>query len=489
LKVGSVQTIRTGNQTFEVEVVARGSWKAEDFDHFEFVSDYEVNGLTNHYHTFGLGVPLIAVRKPHDGSDATEKYYPPGLSFPVTAFLRVCPSEDVPAEGRPNQQRCVLEFYDPLMSSEIVMAGRRVPLETDLSTSLAYMLSQPALKETDIATIGLLSPAASQTLQGLYMLEPYNPRKIPVLMVHGLWSSPMTWMELFNDLRSLPEIRNNYQFWFYLYPTGQPFWISASGMREDLAGARGILDPNGHAAALDQMVLVGHSMGGLVSRLQTLDSGDDYWHLISDKSPDQLNATPEDRARLMGLVFFKPNRSIRRVVTIATPHRGSDFANDTTRWLARKVIDLPERLVSSKQRLVVDNPGLFRDTELLTINTSIDSLSPTSPVLRVMLNSPSPPWVKYHNVVGLVPDSGIMGRVAEGTDGVVAMTSAHLDDVESEIVVQADHVNVHRHPRSVLEVRRILLEHLEQVRHEYLTGTDPRTLAQPATYYQLQHCQ
>ena len=73
---------------------------------------------------------------------------------------------------------------------------------------------------------------------GLYMVQPYEPGKIPVLMVHGLWSSPMTWMEMFNDLRSQPEIRDHYQFWFYLYPTGQPFWLSAAQLRRDLAKVR-----------------------------------------------------------------------------------------------------------------------------------------------------------------------------------------------------------------------------------------------------------
>ena len=124
------------------------------------------------------------------------------------------------------------------------------------------------------------------------MLEPYEPGKIPVLMVHGLWSSPMTWMEMFNDLRSVPEIRKHYQFWFYEYPTGQPFWVSAAQMRHDLAKLRDVLDPRHLEPALDQMVLVGHSMGGLVSRLQTVDSGDGYW-----RTGQRLSARRSEDAR------------------------------------------------------------------------------------------------------------------------------------------------------------------------------------------------
>jgi triacylglycerol esterase/lipase EstA (alpha/beta hydrolase family) len=208
-----------------------------------------------------------------------------------------------------------------------------------------------------MATAGLLNPNHTSHLRGLYMLEAFDPQKIPVLMVHGLWSSPETWTEMINDLRAQPEIRDRYQFWAYMYPTGQPFWITAAQMREDLARTRQMVDPNHRWEALDQMVVIGHSMGGLVSRMQTLDSGDDFWHILSDRPFAELNADPETRARLASTVFFEPNPSIRRVITIGTPHRGSSFANDYTRWLGRKLITLPTSLIQVKTRVVRDNPG------------------------------------------------------------------------------------------------------------------------------------
>ena len=197
---------------------------------------------------------------------------------------------------------------------------------------------------------------------GLYMVQPYEPGKIPVLMVHGLWSSPMTWMEMFNDLRSQPEIRDRYQFWFYLYPTGQPFWLSAAQLRRDLAKVREVLDPQHQEPALDQMVLIGHSMGGLVSRLQTVESGDDFWNLVSNEPLDADQGRSRDVGRsCRRRSIFQPNPSIRRVVTIGTPHRGSTFSNQTTQWLLGKLIHLPQTLVNSQQKLFRDNPGAFPD--------------------------------------------------------------------------------------------------------------------------------
>jgi len=462
LRPGTTQTIEAASQTMDVTVVVRGNgWQADDFERFEFVSDYEINGLRNQYHNYGLGVPLIAVRAKRSSQSPVERFYPPGLSFPVTAFLRLLPDRN----EADSHHTALLELYDPLTVDEIPVAGRRVPLESDLSTPLAYFLSQPALQKLDLATTGLLRPEETAKVKGLYMLEPYQPGKIPVLMVHGLWSSPITWMEMFNDLHSSPDIRSRYQFWFYLYPTGQPFWYSAAQLREDLVEMRRAADPQRREPALDQMVLVGHSMGGLISKMQTIESGNDYWNTVSDQPFTLVKASSEVRNNLERTFFFRANPTIRRVITIGTPHRGSQFANSTTRWLSQRLITLPKMLTDGRMQLKRDNPDVFRPSSLLDVPTSIDSLAPDSPIFPVILAAKRPPWLKYHNVVGNIKDGGFLGRMAGRSDGVVAYESAHLDpaEVNSEIEVEADHSTLHRHPQTVLEVRRILLEHLAEL--------------------------
>jgi pimeloyl-ACP methyl ester carboxylesterase len=465
LKPGETHVIQTGKRQFHVEVVLRGAWHAEDIERLEFVNDYQIEGgLTNQYHTYGLGVPLIAVRTPHEGESPAERYYPPGLCFPVTAFLKV--ADQTPQQSAAGVHRCTLELYDPLFSSDIAVCNRLVPLETDLTMPLAFCLAQPSFRAKDIATFGLLNPNQAQAAKGLFMVEPFDPNRIPVVMVHGLWSSPITWMEMFNDLRAFPEIRSRYQFWFFLYPTGQPFWTSAAQLRDTLAEVRHTLDPAGQNPNLDQLVLVGHSMGGLVSRMQTLESGDEFWRLLSDKPLEELRATPEDRAKLAKSFYFHPNPSVKRVVTMGTPHRGSTFANDYTRQAGRILITLPEMMMELGNKLALMNPGYFRNKDLLTMTTSIDSLAPDCQIFPVMLAAERAPWTLYHNVVGVAPRQTFLGRVAEEGDGVVAYESAHVDDAASEIVVEADHMAVHRHPLAILEVRRILLEHLAALQNQ-----------------------
>jgi pimeloyl-ACP methyl ester carboxylesterase len=342
----------------------------------------------------------------------------------------------------------------------------------------------------NLATIGLLKPGALLSpddllklrpgggpSMGLYMVQPYEPGKIPVLMVHGLWSTPMTWLEMFNDLRSQPEIRNRFQFWFYLYPTGQPFWLSAAMLRRDLANVRQQLDPMRQEPSLDQMVLIGHSMGGLVSHLQTIQSGDDYWRLVSQRPLSQVKADPEMRRRLQETFYFEPNPSVRHVVMIGTPHRGSTFSNQTTQWLLYKLIDLPQSLVPEK--LLLSNIGAFPDNSLLKIRTSIDSLSPHTTIFPKMLAANRPPWVRYHNIVGVMPKQWWLSKLAADGDGVVSRESGHMDGATSEVTVPADHTTVHTHPAAVLEVRRILLEHLADLESRPVDGIAQRVTTLP----------
>jgi pimeloyl-ACP methyl ester carboxylesterase len=473
IRPGQTYRVKTGDREFVISTQLRGDWNPDEFERFEFASDYEIETLRSKHTTFGLGVPMLAVRKRLDPDDPREKYYPEGLSYAVTALLRCATTG---GQGYRDSQTCVLEFFDPLRANQVRLADHWVPLETDLTTPLAYFLDTPQFRKTNLEWEGLFNPASVADQRGLYMLEPYDPKRIPVLMVHGLWSSPRTWMDMFNDLRSFPEIRERYQFWFYLYPSGQPFWLSATQLRGELAALRKTVDPGKRNPPMDQMVLVGHSMGGLISRMQTIDSGDDFWKIVSDKPREQLRGDHEQRHKLVSTLFFKPNESIRRVITIGTPHRGSEFANDTTRWLARKLIKLPTMARSSGEALVRANPELFRDSELLTMSTAIDSLAPDSPIFPVMLRADYSPNVSYHNIIGVLDDPTlIQNRIGPG-DGVVTYESAKMEDVDSELVVDAEHTKIHMTGQAIFEVRRILLEHLEEIdADDRVASTDAAT--------------
>jgi pimeloyl-ACP methyl ester carboxylesterase len=440
---------------FDLSVVHHGfPWPPSDFGPLLFCADYQVVGLANQYRGYGLGVALIGTRvpNPEGGSAPNHAFYPREVSFPATAFFRFGGSvADLTAQrsGR-------LELFNPLTIQTIAVNGRAVPLETDLTTPLAYFLSRTDLE--GIEYTGFLNADKIQKRAGIYMFEPYQPGKIPVLMVHGLLASPLTWTPMFNDLRSDPTLRKHFQFWFYLYPTGNPYLATAADLRRSLTQLRAELDPDKRDPALDEMVLVGHSMGGLVSRLLTADSADDFWSLVSPQPFASLKATPGTRTELESIFFFERQPYIRRIVFIGTPHHGSDLSPSVPARLAVKLVHLPRNLIRAARDVAKENPEIGTVLGSGSLPTSVDLLAPHAPALELLAQRPKPTSVYYHSIIG-----DITGMGPKGTDGVVPVASAHLDQADSEILVPAGHTTVHHHPRAVLEVWRILLDHMHEV--------------------------
>jgi pimeloyl-ACP methyl ester carboxylesterase len=453
-------------QTLQVAISIKGRWREHEFERFEFVSDFDTTGLQNVYHTYGLGVPLIGIRSSSTATEGNEQeYYPIGLSVPLTAFIQTsCQTTD---DEQSCSHKCLIQLIDPLEQTDIEIGERKAPLESDISTPVAYYLSDPLLGTSAFATAAMLDADFASKFRGMYMLEPFDPARIPVVLVHGFWSSPTTWTEMFNDLRADKAIRDNYQFWFYMYPSGQPFWFSARQMRNDMQELREHLDPQHSYPALDQIVLVGHSMGGLVSRLQTLDSENRFWNLISDRPIEELKCDEAARNCLRETLYFTANPAITRVITIGTPHRGSNVANSTTRWLGHQLFRLPANLTNQYAEVVRENKDYFRDSHLLEISTSIDSLSPDSHFFDAMQAARRSPRVTYNNIIGIKPRSSwSIGKPSPPSDGVVLAESARTADASSEIEVPAEHSVIHQHPLAILEIRRILIEHLKGIQQK-----------------------
>ena len=458
--------IGEGDFVLVVEVQMEGRWHDQAFERFELVSDFETEGMQNEYHTYGLGVPLIAVRDISESPTVDEKYYPPSLTLPMTAFFELV-REDVEIsfdENTTQRRRAVLRLFDPLEQQTLHTHNVTVPLESDITTPIAYHLNDPLLNTGLLATAALVNAQLGENIHGMYMLEPFDPDKIPVVMVHGLWSSPVTWAQMYNDLRSVKELRNNYQFWFYSYATGQPFLYSAGKMRDDLAKLRRDLDPEGTSQTMEQMVLVGHSMGGLVSQLQTIDSEDRFWKILSDSDARELEGDEESIAALKKTYFFEPDLGIDRVMMIGTPNHGSEVAGATARWVSQRVFTLPTTLTNDFLNLAETNQKIFGDASLLTSTTSIDDLAAGGKVFEAMDECRRSPLVTFHNIIGKIPQKGLLARTGLRTgpdsDGVVTVESARTKFSSSESFIPAPHSEIHQHPQCILEVREILLDNL-----------------------------
>lgn len=408
-------------------------WQPADFCTFLPVGCYHSQRLSHSYTSPGVGAPFVVLTTNPPRHPFTNRNQP----FAATAVI--APS---PAGG------FALNFYDPLRTN-VTSTGQ--PLARDLTAPIAYAASQ----ETDAWLQDFLRPDRGDTLDGLHMREPFQPGKIPVVFVHGLASDPLTWAELENNLRAQPAIFARYQFWFFRYDTGDPFLASATRLRQQLAALRQTYDPMHADPSLSRIVLIGHSMGGLLSKMQVTYSGNLLWNAAATRPFDTIVTDPDTRNRLHSNFFFEPSPDIARVIYIATPHRGSNNATRCIGRISSALVQEREDWVVRHDQLVRDNPGAFRAELQRSIPTSVDLLEPQSCILQASDVLPYRQGVALHSIIGDSTWSLTQGP----SDGVVVVSSARIGGVQSELFVDARHTEVQRHPNTVREVISILCRH------------------------------
>ena len=426
-------------------------WGGYRFKRFIAVGEFEVRGLLNRYRQAGIGAPLAAEVEPTEAgpAEAARKRIPPRIKVPVTAFIRIAEPRRGVLDGKLEAQ---VELYAADVASAVSLAGRDVPLELEPTAAIALLLEGAPVWDFELA--GFRFADQQQIFgDGLIMMQPYRPGRIPVVLVHGTASSPARWADMINELTNDPSLRGRYQVWFFQYNTGQPILYSAMLLRRALGNIVNEVDPNGQDPALRRMVVIGHSQGGLLTKLMAVSSGNRFWENVSSAPFDEVEMPVETRALLREAMFFEPVPSVKRVVFIATPHRGSYQATGWALNLIRRFIHLPGTLVSQFQDLLVQ--PAFAELHMSQLPTSVDNMSPGHPFLRALNDLPIAPNITAHSIIAVLGDGPVTGK----TDGVVAYESAHIDGVESEKVVRSGH-STQGHPETIEEVRRILREHI-----------------------------
>jgi pimeloyl-ACP methyl ester carboxylesterase len=291
---------------------------------------------------------------------------------------------------------------------------------------------------------------------GLSLPRPYVRGKMPVVFVHGLWATPASWRRMIESLAADPEIDRRFQFWTFGYSTGNPIPYSAYLLRRDLDEARRRLDPGRTDPVLDRMVLVGHSMGGVLCKIIAVDPGARLWRAVIDHPVGELKGEAADVELMRDCLIFGPNPAIRRVVYIATPHRGSRLDRGPFQAIGTHLLVRPDPLRAVRSRLVAENPlGFFREPFRKGLPSSIDELGWDSPILTALSALAHPPALKVHSIIAVGPSLSC-GRPS---DGVVSVESAHVAGADSEALVHASHL-CQDQSEVIAEVRRILQEEM-----------------------------
>ena len=429
-------------------------WGDRVFTVFTPVADLKIRGLQNRYREAGLGAPLAAATRRIESDDDVVGPILGDVQVPVSMVLVI---DDVMEGIRSGELRGQIEIRSPGDGGWVEIEGTRYATEVEPSASLALMLSEikPWQGELKAFFQGDLRSAKD----GLTSLSLHRRGGIPLILVHGTASSTATWANLVNDLMADPEIRSRYEFWLFTYNTGAPILYSASLLRQAIADVVHTLDPNGEDPALRQAVVVGHSQGGLLAKLMAVESGDRFWRQVSDEPIGALSMTPGTRDLIESSMFVEPSPYVGRVVFISTPHRGSYLLNFGPTSLLRRLVRAPSSVVQAAGDLVKQNPESAAIRRIDDVDGALGQMNPSSPFLENLLEMPVELPVRAHSIISVKE----FFDKEEQSDGVVRYESAHLADVESEVLIQSGHSCLD-HPQVTEEVRRILLMHLGTTR-------------------------
>ncbi len=417
---------------YRVRLIAgRHDWSPQLFDQLDFIRPVTTTANTP-LRWNGWGVPVVGVSHP----DRKKEPFAPrrGYRLPVT----------IVADTRLHGQICDMEirFLNPEKSKSVKIGGvKRVAAgDLDAANRATFRTGNPLL----IGLKWLFVVDRFSYPTRLVFTQPYDRNKIPVVFVHGLLSTQAIWGGVIRELSSDPTILRRYQFWFFHYPTGQPIPISALQLRSDLQAAEE------HYRPKHGIILIGHSMGGIISRAQASSSGGNTIlnQIFGRQAPAVLARLPGSPL-LRDALIFERDKNVRRVVFICVPHRGSSIATAGPIGFVVALIRLPSNISAH----FLEMRDLFRSINLHRPPTSICGLSPRSPFLEALNRRPIE--VPHHSILG---DRG-RGDSPNSSDGVVRYESAHLETAESELIVPAGH-GAYGHPSAILEMKRILLKHV-----------------------------
>jgi len=378
----------------------------------------------------GIGAPIAVVGRT-ENSHFRQQYKLRRIYAPITAIVRF--------SGR----QANLEFIDPLNTASVALNKQTFPLAADFDAPTALLIARERPERLGLSRV--LNPEAYSDTALLTRLQQFDPARTPVIFVHGLQETGASWAPMIDSLRADPVIRKHYQFWYFSYPSGYPYPYAAALFRQDLDGIERTF-PN-HK----RIVLIGHSMGGMISRLMVTDAGDKIWRDFFATSPAKTPLASDTRKFLEEALVFNHRSDIQRVIFISTPHRGSDLA---TGWIGRigaALVRTPRLFTST---YAAAKPLLIADPAARPLNrmpNSVDTLEPNDRFVEAVNKLPIARGIHYHSIIG---DRG-RGDTPNSSDGVVPYWSSHLQGAQSELIVNSDH-GAQYNPQAIAEVERIL---------------------------------
>ncbi len=393
----------------------------------------------------GLGAPMVIASKEFDPTVYDPFIQGKNVYYGITQILRF--------KGR----NVTAAYVDPLSTEDVNFAGHTFPVAADFTAPIGLALAELRPRRTEIQR--MFSPEKFAASTRLARLQPYDPQKIPIICIHGLGDSQATWAPMIEALRGDSVIRQNYQIWFFSYPTGYPYPVMASVLRKQMDDIRSFHP--GHKP----VVVIGHSMGGMIARALITDSGQTIWNAFFDAPPEKTPLSPEARKAITSALIFKHRPEISRVIFASASLGGADMAVSLWGRLGSAIIDVPASLSGVGREFAKLTRKREDGRHLIRMPNSIDSLDPDNRFVTTINTIPPIKGIPYHSIIGDRGKGGNLGHTPpQSTDGIVPYWSSHIEGAESELIVPSHHWSNH-HPMAIAEVNRILRQHLKETAH------------------------
>ncbi|WP_265309809.1 alpha/beta fold hydrolase [Stenotrophomonas sp. SRS1] len=419
-------------------------------------------GLRSTYRRDGFGAELVVIMDPPklvapaDGEKVEIPQYSEMSAINATALLRF--------KGDTLQQvldttQVLFEVYSPESTERVDLHGEKVPLAGNFTAAYGIWLAQSGFATQSLRTLFGLSEGIGAP--HMYLMQPWDPNRRIIFMLHGLGSSPEAWVNVANEIMGDPELRRHFQVWQVYYPTNAPIALNRYEINQAFNNTLKHFDPTGSTPASKDMVFIGHSMGGVLARLLVTSSGDVLWNDLLANYDLKGERLKRVETKLGPLLHFTAEPNVERAIFIAAPHKGTDIAGNRLGRLIGRLVRLPITLLGKFEDVFVtlQESESANSTTKLQIPNSIDNLKASDPFVKAAGALPITPGLKYHSIIAQrKPEVPLL----QSDDGLVPYWSAHLEGAVSEKVIISGH-SVQETPQAVLEIRRILREDLEEV--------------------------
>ena len=409
-------------------------------------SALEFQGLHNIYRRDGFGAELVAVwHVPDETSVSIEIGY-----HPATVLLGFDGETD---RDVLKSRRAYIDIFDPYQRRVVRVHGSDVALAGNFTGPYGLWLARSGFQAQALRT--LFGRGSALGHAEVLMMQPYDPSRLTIVLIHGLASSPEAWVNVVNEILGDERLRGRYQVWQVYYPTNVPVAITQLDVRRALEQTFAAVDPERRNNASRNVVLIGHSMGGVIARLLVSTGGEKVWE-------ERYHAPPGSErrkrlARLEAYLDFHPLAGVNRVIFLASPHAGTPAART---WLGRRIAslvhlpsDLAARVDTTADSIANDLPEAART--LRSHPNAINLLDSKSPFGQIVQKLSIASEIHYHSIIAR---KNANGEVEKSTDGFVPYSSAFLPGADSTLVIQSGH-HVQETNAAILEIRRILLLH------------------------------